>query len=294
MTAPTIPLVEQPLRPLGRARATLKGRQSDEAALREVRALIGAAPEGGHRRDLLIENLHCLNDAFHGLFERHLVALAAEMRLAPVEVFEVASFYHHFEILKDDAAAPALVVRVCAGLSCEMAGARDLLARLPVLLGADVRVVEAPCIGRCEQAPAVLAGQQAVPQATPATVVAAVKALGAPDAPPGTAEGPSTEKIETKRPDPSAEWSLEAIETIAYDTYRAAGGYSLAAAVVNSEHDPEDVLRALEHSGLRGLGGAGFPAGRKWRIVREQPAPRLMAVNIDEGEPGTFKDRFYL
>jgi NADH:ubiquinone oxidoreductase subunit E len=144
------------------------------------------AAEDGHRRDLLIENLHCLNDAFHGLFERHLVALAAEMRLAPVEVFEVASFYHHFEILKDDAAAPALVVRVCAGLSCEMAGARDLLARLPVLLGADVRVVEAPCIGRCEQAPAVLAGQQAVPQATPAAVVAAVKALGAPDVPPGT------------------------------------------------------------------------------------------------------------
>ena len=294
MTAPTIPLVEQPLRPLGRARATLKGRQSDEAALREVRALIGAAPEGGHRRDLLIENLHCLNDAFHGLFERHLVALAAEMRLAPVEVFEVASFYHHFEILKDDAAAPALVVRVCAGLSCEMAGARDLLARLPVLLGAELRVVEAPCIGRCEQAPAVLAGQQAVPQATLAAVVAAVKALGAPDVPPGKSEGPSTEKIEEISHDPSAEWSLTAIEAIAYDAYRAAGGYSLAAAVVNSEHDPEDVLRALEHSGLRGLGGAGFPAGRKWRIVREQPAPRLMAVNIDEGEPGTFKDRFYL
>jgi NADH:ubiquinone oxidoreductase subunit F (NADH-binding)/NADH:ubiquinone oxidoreductase subunit E len=294
MTAPTIPLVEQPLRPLGRARATLKGRQSDEAALREVRALIGAPPEGGHRRDLLIENLHCLNDAFHGLFERHLVALAAEMRLAPVEVFEVASFYHHFEILKDDAAAPALVVRVCAGLSCEMAGARDLLARLPVLLGADVRVVEAPCIGRCEQAPAVLAGQQAVPQATPAAVVAAVKALGAPDVPPGTSEGPSTEKIEEISHDPSAEWSLTAIEAIAYDAYRAAGGYSLAAAVVNGEHEAEAVLSALEHGGLRGLGGAGFPAGRKWRIVREQPAPRLMAVNIDEGEPGTFKDRFYL
>jgi NADH:ubiquinone oxidoreductase subunit E len=129
--------------------------------LREVRERSSARrPPDGHRRDLLIENLHCLNDAFHGLFERHLVALAAEMRLAPVEVFEVASFYHHFEILKDDAAAPALVVRVCAGLSCEMAGARDLLARLPVLLGADVRVVEAPCIGRCEQAPAVLAGQR--------------------------------------------------------------------------------------------------------------------------------------
>jgi formate dehydrogenase len=294
MTAPTIPLVEQPLRPLGRARATLKGRQSDEAALREVRALIGAAPEGGHRRDLLIENLHCLNDAFHGLFERHLVALAAEMRLAPVEVFEVASFYHHFEILKDDAAAPALIVRVCAGLSCEMAGARDLLARLSVLLGAGVRVVEAPCIGRCEQAPAVLAGQQAVPMATPAAVVAAVKALGAADTPPGTSEGPFSEKYVQKRPDPSAEWSSEAIETIAYDAYRAAGGYGLAAAVVNGEHEAEAVIQALEHAGLRGLGGAGFPAGRKWRIVREQPAPRLMAVNIDEGEPGTFKDRFYL
>ena len=136
MTAPTIPLVEQPLRPLGRARATLKGRQSDEAALREVRALIGAAPEGGHRRDLLIEHLHRLNDGFHGLFERHLVALAAEMRLPMVEVFEAASFYHHFEILKDDTSAPTLTVRVCAGLSCEMAGARDLLARLPVLPGA--------------------------------------------------------------------------------------------------------------------------------------------------------------
>jgi formate dehydrogenase len=278
----------------GRARATLKGRQPDAAARAQVRERIGAPPPDGHRRDLLIENLHCLNDAFHGLFERHLVALAAEMRLAPVEVFEVASFYHHFEILKDDAAAPALVVRVCAGLSCEMAGARDLLARLPVLLGADVRVVEAPCIGRCEQAPAVLAGQQAVPQATLAAVVAAVKALGAPDVPPGKSEGPSTEKIEEISHDPSAEWSLTAIEAIAYDAYRAAGGYSLAAAVLNGEHEAEAVLSALEHGGLRGLGGAGFPAGRKWRIVHEQPAPRLMAVNIDEGEPGTFKDRFYL
>ena len=160
MTAPTIPLVEQPLRPLGRARGTLKGRQSDEAALREVRALIGAPPEGGHRRDLLIEHLHRLNDAFHGLFERHLVALAAEMRLPMVEVFEVASFYHHFQILKDGATAPALTVRVCAGLSCEMAGARELLARLPALLGTAVQVIEAPCIGRCEQAPAVLAASR--------------------------------------------------------------------------------------------------------------------------------------
>jgi NADH:ubiquinone oxidoreductase subunit F (NADH-binding)/NADH:ubiquinone oxidoreductase subunit E len=284
MTAPTIPLVEQPLRPLGRARATLKGRQSDEAALREVRVLIGAPPEGGHRRDLLIEHLHRLNDGFHGLFERHLVALAAEMRLPMVEVFEVASFYHHFEILKDGATAPALTVRVCVGLSCEMAGARELLARLPALLGADVRVVEAPCIGRCEQAPAVLAGQQAVPHATPAAVVAAVKALGDPDVLPGTSEGLSTEKIEKISHDPSAEWSfLPRRRRLQPGRGR---GQRRARPRIG---DP-----GAGDAGLRGLGGAGFPAGRKWRIVREQPAPRLMAVNIDEGEPGTFKDRTYL
>ena len=151
--------VQPPGAARGKPRHTLKGRQLEAAALREVRALIGEAPPDGHRRDLLIEHLHRLNDTFGGLFERHLVALADEMGLPMVEVFEVASFYHHFDILKDDATAPTLTVRVCAGLSCEMAGARDLLARLPALLGTDVRVVEAPCIGRCEQAPAVLAGR---------------------------------------------------------------------------------------------------------------------------------------
>ena len=275
-------------------RGQLKGRQPEAAALREVRALIGEAPLEGHRRDLLIEHLHALNDAFHGLFERHLVALAAEMRLPMVEVFEVASFYHHFEILKDDATAPALTVRVCNGLSCEMAGARELLARLPALLGAAVRVVQAPCIGRCEQAPAVLAGQQALPLATPAAVEAAVKALGAQSNTAGMPEGLRSEFFEQNKAFPSVEWTQIAINTVAYEDYRAQGGYSLAAAVVNGEHEADAVLAALEHAGLRGLGGAGFPAGRKWRIVRAEPAPRLMAVNIDEGEPGTFKDRFYL
>ena len=275
-------------------RGQLKGRQPEAAALRDVRALIGLAPPGGHRRDLLIEHLHRLSDAFHGLFERHLVALAAEMRLAMTEVFEVASFYHHFEILKDDATAPALTVRVCNGLSCEMAGARELLARLPALLGAAVRVVQAPCIGRCEQAPAVLAGQQAVPLATPAAVEAAVKASGAQSNAAGTPEGLRSEFFEQNKAFPSVEWTQIAINTVAYDDYRAQGGYSLAAAVVNGEHEADAVLAALEHAGLRGLGGAGFPAARKWRIVRAEPAPRLMAVNIDEGEPGTFKDRFYL
>ncbi|WP_137895702.1 NADH-ubiquinone oxidoreductase-F iron-sulfur binding region domain-containing protein [Ramlibacter sp. 2FC] len=265
----TLEQMRERARQPGRPRSRLKGRQPDEVSLQEVRALIGAAPAGGHRRDLLIEHLHVLNDAWQGLFERHLVALAAEMRLSMAEVVEVASFYHHFEILKDEAQPPRLTVRVCDGLSCSLAGAAGLLERLPALLGAEVRVVHAPCVGRCEQAPAVLAGHQAVAPATPEAVVQACAA------PPGVAV----------QPEP---------EALGYAAYRAAGGYALAAALVNGEQEAEAVLRALEDSGLRGLGGAGFPAGRKWRIVREQPAPRLMAVNIDEGEPGTFKDRHYL
>jgi formate dehydrogenase len=244
----------------------LKGRQVDAASLDEVRALLGPRPEDGHARDLLIEHLHRLNDHWHGLQPRHLAALAQEMNLPMAEVFEVASFYHHFEILKDGEAGPALTVRVCDGLPCEMAGARDLLQRLPALLGPQVRVIPAPCIGRCEQAPAAQVGQRAVPHASEDRVAQAV--AGADLAPVPQALG--------------------------YDAYRAQGGYALAAAVVRGERDAESVITALEHAGLRGLGGAGFPAGRKWRIVREQPAPRLMAVNIDEGEPGTFKDRHYL
>lgn len=243
----------------------LKGRAVDAAALEEVRALIGPCPPDGHPRDLLIEYLHRLNDRFHGLQPGHLVALAQEMRLGQAEVYEVASFYHHFELLRDGEAGPGLTVRVCEGLSCEMAGARDLLARLPAILGGDVKVIAAPCIGRCEQAPAVLAGQVAVPLATPARVAQAV--AGQPD------------------PVPAA---------IGYDDYRAQGGYALATAVARGERGGESVIATLEHAGLRGLGGAGFPAGRKWRIVGAQPAPRLMAINIDEGEPGTFKDRTYL
>jgi len=244
----------------------LKGRQVDAASLDEMRALLGPPPEGGHARDLLIEHLHCLNDRWQGLLPRHLAALAQEMQLPMAEVFEVASFYHHFEILKDGQAGPALTVRVCDGLPCEMAGARDLLQRLPALLGPQVRVIPAPCIGRCEQAPAAQVGQRAVPHASEDRVAQAV--AGAPVA--------------------------SVPQALGYDAYRDQGGYALAAAVVRGERDAESVINALEHAGLRGLGGAGFPAGRKWRIVREQPAPRLMAVNIDEGEPGTFKDRHYL
>ena len=254
-----------------RPRHQLKGRQPTDAARAEVRALIGPPPAEGHRRDLLIEHLHALNDHYQGLFERHLVALAAEMRLSMAEVYEVASFYHHFEVLRDDAAAPRLTVRVCQSLSCQLAGAGDLLARLPALLGTDVQVVPAPCIGRCEQAPAALVGQRSIGHATAQDIVSMSNEAVAP-----------------------VNQALKAPETIAFEAYRQGGGYALAQDVARGARDAEGVMAALEHAGLRGLGGAGFPAGRKWRIVRGFDAPRLMAVNIDEGEPGTFKDRFYL
>ena len=254
-----------------RPRHQLKGRQPTDAARAEVRALIGPPPAEGHRRDLLIEHLHALNDHYQGLFERHLVALAAEMRLSMAEVYEVASFYHHFEVLRDDAAAPRLTVRVCQSLSCQLAGAGDLLARLPALLGTDVQVVPAPCIGRCEQAPAALVGQRSIGHATAQDIVSISNEAVAP-----------------------INQALKAPEIIAFEAYRQGGGYALAQDVARGARDAEGVMAALEHAGLRGLGGAGFPAGRKWRIVRGFDAPRLMAVNIDEGEPGTFKDRFYL
>src|SRR5438105_223006 len=190
------------------------------------------------------------------------------MRLAQTEVFEVASFYHHFDIVKEgEVAPPELTVRVCDGLSCEMAGAQDLLARLPALLGKQVRVIAAPCVGRCEQAPAVVVGQNPVPHASCDAVVAKVASNSTRHLPHGY---------------------------IDYAAYQSDGGYGLLKECVGGRHDVESVIKTLEDSGLRGLGGAGFPAGRKWRIVRNEPAPRLMAVNIDEGEPGTFKDRVLL
>ncbi len=253
---------------LRQPRKQLKGRQASDDARAEVRALIGEPPTDGHRRDLLIEHLHVLNDHFHGLFERHIVALAAEMRLSVVEAFEVASFYHHFEILKDDEVAPRTTVRVCDSLSCSLAGSDSLLSQLQNDLlnkGSGVKVVSVPCLGRCEQAPAAQVGQQAVAQATAETVA---------------------ERVAQNQTSPNA-----LPNAIRMNAYLQAGGYQLARQVASGERGAESVIQVLESSGLRGLGGAGFPAGRKWRIVRSQPAPRLMAVNIDEGEPGTFKDR---
>jgi formate dehydrogenase beta subunit len=271
---PTQPL-GSPLRQGLRRQAQLKGRQADPQSIAEVRTLIGPTPPGGHRRDLLIEHLHKLNDANRGLYERHLEALARETNVPMAEVYEVASFYHHFDILRDGEKAPVLTVRVCESLSCAMAGSNELLARLASSLGPEVRVVPAPCMGRCEQAPAALVGQVAVPRATAEAIASRVEqeeARGLDEA--GRAGG------------------VEGI--IDYKAYRAAGGYALAAALASGQTSAEPVFAAMESSGLRGLGGAGFPAGRKWRIVRGYAAPRLMAVNIDEGEPGTFKDRHYL
>ncbi len=274
-----------------RSKSKLKGRQTDDASLAAVRTLLGAAP---HRRDLLIEHLHVLNDHFGGLHDHHLVALAKEMNIPMAEVYEVATFYHHFEVIRGDDVAPGLTVRVCDGLSCELAGAQDLLARLPQILGSgDVRVIAAPCIGRCEQAPAVVVHQHPVPFATTEAVAKAV-----------TANLHGHPKAADQAQFDAAALAEQAVSPVsdvntapAYvgmDAYLAQGGYALLKDVASGRLDAESCIQAMEDSGLRGLGGAGFPAGRKWRIVRDQPAPRLMAVNIDEGEPGTFKDRTYL
>ena len=252
-----------------RQKSQLKGRQADQTSLQEVRALLLLDAEAlKQRRDLLIEHLHTINDSYRGLHERHLVALAKLMNIAMAEVYEVATFYHHFEIIPEGEQAPQFTVRVCDGLSCDMAGAATLLTKLQSALGTSkVKVVSAPCVGRCEQAPVAVVHQHEIGHASLEKVMASVQA----------------EAIHGVVPD-----------YIDLNAYKADGGYALLQGLASGTHQTEAVLKAMEDSGLRGLGGAGFPAGRKWRIVREQAAPRLMAVNIDEGEPGTFKDRTYL
>ena len=269
----------------------LKGRQADDAAMLEVQALMGPAP---YRRDLLIEQLHRLNDQYRGLHERHLTALAKLMNLPLAEVYEVATFYHHFEVLQDDVPGPVLTVRVCDGLSCELAGARELLARLPAILGTEVRLIAAPCLGRCEQAPVAVVHQNPVLQATPESVALVVKSAAAHHPLASNAFVFDAAAYAEASVSPLPQAMQVAPGYTGYQTYRDQGGYALAAALAAGTQPAEAVLKAMEDSGLRGLGGAGFPAGRKWRIVRDQPSPKLMAINIDEGEPGTFKDRTYL
>jgi len=246
-------------------RAVGKGRQVDPKALAEVQALLG---DESRQKDLLIEHLHKIQDAYHHISAPHLVALAREMKLSKAEVYEVATFYHHFDVVKEgETPPPALTVRVCESLTCEMMGAQDLIGSLEQGLGDGVRVQRVPCVGRCDKAPVAVVGMNPIEHADVAAVVDAV----------------NNKAIEP-----------ETIEPIEYDTYLEKGGYNTYQLCRNGSFDVAKVLDAMDDSGLRGLGGAGFPAGRKWRIVRDMPEPKLMAVNIDEGEPGTLKDKYYL
>jgi len=242
-----------------------KGRQLESSAHEEVQALLADRPRD---RDLLIEYLHLIQDEYGCLAAGHLQALASELSLAMAEVYEVASFYAHFDIVLDDETPPPpITVRVCDSLTCEMMGAASLLKDLPDALGSNVRVVRAPCMGRCDTAPMAEVGHHHVDRAGVENISAAV----------------AEKQTHPVAPD---------FKT--FDAYVADGGYELLKACQSGARDPEDLIGLLEDSGLRGLGGAGFPAGRKWRFVRQEPGPRLMAINADEGEPGTFKDRFYL
>ena len=243
----------------------LKGRGVDPKARAEVRALLGREPR---RRDLLIEHLHKIQDRYGHLSSAHLAALAEEMRLSQTEVYEVATFYHHFDVVKEGKAPPpALTVRVCDSLSCALAGAEDLLEKLPKTLGKEVRVLHAPCVGRCESAPVAVVGQNPVLNATVESVRLCI-------------DRKDFKCAETKYVD--------------FNEYRKQGGYKLIADCLAGKRTREEITKIMEDSALRGLGGAGFPTGRKWKIVAAEPAPRLMAVNIDEGEPGTIKDRYFL
>jgi formate dehydrogenase len=244
-----------------RPRATPKGRQVDDASRTAVRdACVGLAP----RRDLLIEHLHRLQDRFGALQRAHLAALAEHLRLAQAEVYEVATFYHHFDVVDEHDPVPSLTVRVCTSLSCALAGGDALGLALHAAAEPNVRVVEAPCIGRCHEAPAVTIGQHEMGHASEESVTAAIAAR---------------DTLPRALPD-----------AVRLHAYRAAGGYALLAACHRGERARESVIAQLEASGLRGLGGAGFPAARKWKSVAAESAPRHMVVNIDEGEVGTVKD----
>ena len=249
----------------GRGRKTPKGRQYDDQALAEVRQLLAGRPV---KRDLLIEFLHLIQDAYGHLSAAHLRALAEEMRLSMAEVYEVATFYAHFDVVKEgETPPPALTIRVCDSLSCELAGAQQLKSALEEGLDpTEVRVLRAPCMGRCDTAPTLELGHKHIDHATPEKVKAAIAAQDT------HAEIPNYQAL---------------------DAYRAEGGY-LALAELRKSGNWEEVQEKVLSSGLRGLGGAGFPSDKKWGFVRMNEGPRYLAVNGDEGEPGTFKDRYYL
>ena len=242
-----------------------KGRPVDLKALAEIQALLADQPR---RRDLLIEHLHKIQDGYGFISAAHAVALAHEMKLSAVEIYEVATFYHHFDVVKDgETPPPPLTVRVCDSVSCELAGAQPLIASLQQGLGDNVRVIPAPCVGRCQHAPVAVVGQNPIDHASTDSVTTAVE----------------NKTVEPQIPD-----------YINYAEYKKLEGYQLYIECINGKHTIDNVIQIMNDSGLRGLGGAGFPAGKKWGFVKSYVGPRLMAVNIDEGEPGTFKDRHYL
>jgi NADH:ubiquinone oxidoreductase subunit F (NADH-binding)/NADH:ubiquinone oxidoreductase subunit E len=248
-----------------RARKTPKGRQIDTTALEEIQGLLTDRPR---RRDLLIEHLHLIQDKYGHLSAAHLAALAFEMKMALAEVYEVATFYAHFDVVKEgETPPPAVTVRVCDSLSCAMAGSERLLSDLQAKYGNEVRVIRAPCMGACERAPVAAIGHVQTFNANVDSVDAAVKH--------GAHAHAAT---------PDAD----------FDAYCKAGGYTLLKDCLDGKRTRDEIIKIVSDAGLRGLGGAGFPTGRKWSLVRAEPAPRLMAVNGDEGEPGTFKDRHYL
>jgi formate dehydrogenase len=258
-------IIGQPAGARRRPGRTPKGRQVDPGALADVRALLGSRPR---QRDLLIEHLHLIQDRYGHLAAAHLAALAEEMKLALTEVYEVATFYSHFDVVKEgEAPPPAVTVRVCDSLSCAMAGAQHLLRELPNRLGRDVRVVRAPCMGACDRAPVCAVGHVQVMRASAPSVAEAV-----------------SHHVHAQ-PYPAG---------AGFDAYRRDGGYRQLQDCLDGKLTREAVIASVSDAGLRGLGGAGFPTGRKWGLVRGEKAPRLMAVNADEGEPGTFKDRHYL
>src|ERR1700732_2946070 len=248
-----------------RAKSTPKGRQIDPTAAHEIELLLGDRPR---RRDLLIEHLHLIQSKYRQISAAHLAAVAEEMKLSFAEVFETATFYAHFDVVKEgEADIPPLTIRVCDSLTCAMLGGEKLLHELQNTSGPGIRVVRAPCVGRCDTAPAAEVGHHFVDHASVTSVLAA-------------AEGGDTH---AHLPD-----------YIGYDAYVAGGGYALLTRLRSDELKKEDLLKALDDASLRGLGGAGFPTGRKWRAGLGEPGARLMALTGDEGEPGTFKDRYYL
>lgn len=263
--APKVQQRSHPGRGKGRGRIKPKGRVVDPAALQEVQTLLDSR---SRQRDLLIEHLHLIQDHYGHLAARHLAALAEEMRIPMAEVYETATFYAHFDVVAEGDSPPAATtIRVCDSLTCEMMGAATLLEDLKVNSGLELRVVRAPCMGRCDTAPVAEVGHKHVDKATAERVLSVARAGNL------HPEVPEYEDLAA---------------------YRSRGGYKLLQDCVSGLRSVEGLIDTLSEAGLRGLGGAGFPTGRKWGFVRAYPGPRLMAVNADEGEPGTFKDRFYL